>query len=59
MREQFRSEPSVEVIVDRRQRERRATTASTPLEARIRERRERHDVERQLRESFHAFVTVD
>jgi hypothetical protein len=51
MREQFRDEPDVEIIVDRREGER----ADNGTE----ERRARREVDQQLRVAFHAFVTVE
>ena len=59
MREQFRDEPCVEVIVDRRHNDRRPARTSSLQQATSAERRTRHDVEIQLRQSFHAFVTLD
>lgn len=58
MREQFRDEPTVEVFVDRRRGERRSQTRPTQGERRASDRRERREIDRALRESFHAFVTV-
>jgi hypothetical protein len=58
MREQFRDEPSVEVFVDRRRGERRAQSAPTQRDRRGSDRRERSEIDRALRESFHAFVTL-
>jgi hypothetical protein len=58
MREQFASEPEVQVIVDRRRGERRLTVTVVETERRARERRLRHDVDKELRESFHALVTL-
>ena len=60
MREQFASEPDVEVLVDRRQGgDRRAQATPVASERRGGDRRRSSDVDRQLRESFHALVTVD
>ena len=60
MREQFAAEPNVEVLVDRRQgADRRTRTTPIQSERRRGDRRRNNDVERQLRECFHALVTVD
>jgi hypothetical protein len=59
MREQFSEEPSVEVFIDRRRRQRRAAASAVQPDRRSTDRRERRDVDRELRESFHAFVTLD
>jgi hypothetical protein len=61
MREQFAGEPDVEVLVDRREGVDRRT-GSAPVEGERRQasdRRRRSDVDQQLREAFHAFVTVE
>jgi hypothetical protein len=58
MREQFRDEPEVQVLVDRRRQERRATPNPVDADRRSSDRRERREVDRELRESFHAFVTL-
>ena len=60
MREEFREEPDVLVLVDRRQgRERRATPRPVEIERRgQRDRRQRTGVDREIKESFHALVTI-
>ena len=67
MREQFRDEPDVEIFVDRRRGERLPETRSVSgqngtcaLSGQngMCERRERQEVDEQLRVAFHAFVTV-
>ena len=56
MREQFGDEPNIEVFVDRRRRQ--CDPAAAPDERPRPERRERLDVDRELRESFHVLVTL-
>jgi hypothetical protein len=46
------------VLVDRRRQERRATPNPVDADRRSSDRRERREVDRELRESFHAFVTL-
>jgi hypothetical protein len=65
MRQQFSGEPSVEVLLDRRSGgDRRcgdhSASAGAPSPDRrvCADRRQRHDVDRQLREAFHALITV-
>ena len=59
MREEFRDETGVEVFVDRRLNgERRATPRPVDVDRRSGERRRRKEIDRQLRESFHALVTI-
>jgi len=60
MRQQFRDEPSVTVLVDRRQgNERRAMPRPVDIERRgTTNRRQRIEVDRQVKESFHALVTI-
>jgi hypothetical protein len=68
MRSQFVGEPEVEVVIDRRGgRDRRVASdgvsPNAPSRARERrtapDRRQRRHVDQQLREAFHALVTVD
>jgi hypothetical protein len=60
MRQQFSEEPYVNVFVDRRQgRDRRASLHPVEVERRgLADRRQRLTVERQIKEAFHALVTV-
>ena len=60
MREQFGEEPNVTVLVDRREgRDRRATARPVEVERRgTADRRQRTAVDRQVKESFHALVTI-
>ncbi|HET7379342.1 MAG TPA: hypothetical protein VFJ24_04800 [Gaiellales bacterium] len=60
MRTQFSSEPDVEVLLDRRSGGDRRTSRSdrAPDRRTMDDRRQRRDVERQLRDAFHAVVTV-
>jgi len=59
MREEFRDEAGVEVFVDRRGNgERRAALQPVDIDRRSGERRRRKEIDRQLRESFHALVTI-
>jgi len=66
-REQFRDEPDVEIIVDRRQgdayvdrrEDETADNGSGSSGHGTEERRARREVDQQLRVAFHAFVTVE
>jgi hypothetical protein len=60
MRQQFREEPGVIVMVDRRQGgDRRATPQPVDVERRNSiERRQQPAIERELKTSFHALVTI-
>ena len=59
MREEFRDEAGVEVFVDRRSNgERRESRQPVDVDRRAGERRRRKEIDRQLRESFHALVTI-
>ena len=59
MREQFRDDPTVLVVVDRRGRDQCRPSAKPWSTGAVKERRARPDVDRELRESFHALVTLD
>ena len=59
MREQFSEEPNVEVVVDRRRKERRHGQRSEVAANRDgAERRQRPDLDRELRESFHVCIRL-
>lgn len=59
MRHQFRDEPDVLVLVDRRQgRDRRKTSQPVELERRATNRRKRPAVDQELKQAFHALVSV-
>ena len=60
MREEFRDEPDVLVLVDRRRGgERRAISRSVEVERRGQgDRRQRPSVDQQLRDTFHVLVTI-
>ena len=59
MRVQFLEDPDVLVVVDRRQgRDRRATPLPVEIERRAGDRRQRPRVDQQLKDAFHALVTV-
>ena len=59
MREEFRDETGVEVFVDRRLNgERRESRQPVDVDRRSGERRRRKEIDHQLRESFHALVTI-
>lgn len=58
MREQFEAESEVKVIVDRRHGERRRSPIVAVDIERRKNNRRRHDVDKELRESYHAFVTL-
>jgi hypothetical protein len=57
--EQFPSDSNVSVVVDRRHGDRRAGGSQVGAERRAGDRRRRVDVERELRERSHAFVTMN
>ena len=59
MRLEFREEPDVLVLVDRRKgRDRRSASRPVDVERRAGNRRQRPTVEQQLKDTFHALVTV-
>ena len=59
MRLQFGEEPDVLVVVDRRQgRDRRTTARPVDVDRRAANRRQRPCVDEQIKEAFHALVTV-
>jgi len=59
MRLSFASEPGVQVVIDRRSgRDRRTKATAVVLERRTGDRRARPFVDRQLREYFHALITI-
>ena len=60
MSAQFRDEDNVEVVVDRRSgRDRRATSRPVDIDRRAAADRRRYtEVTRQLKESFHALITI-
>ena len=59
MRLQFREEPDVLVLVDRRQgRDRRTTSRPVDVDRRTGNRRRRPAVDQEIKEAFHALVTV-
>jgi hypothetical protein len=59
MRLQFREERDVLVLVDRRQgRDRRTTSRPVDVERRAGNRRQRPAVDQQIKEAFHALVSV-
>ena len=59
MRQQFREEPGVLVLVDRRQgRDRRSTSRPVDVERRAGNRRQRPAVDQQIKQAFHALVPV-
>jgi len=58
LRERFSREADVQVLTDRRRRERRQSTGATALDRRRAERRSRPHVADDLRVKSHAFVTV-
>jgi hypothetical protein len=58
MREQFSEQPEVAVILDRRVRDRRSGGEPAHVDRRAGDRRQRPEIDTQLRTSFHAFVTL-
>jgi hypothetical protein len=56
--EQFPPDSNVSVVVDRRHGQRRSVCSPTATERRSGERRQRADVEQELRLRSHAFVTL-
>ncbi len=58
LRERFSREADVQVLTDRRRRERRQSTGATALDRRRAERRSRPQVADDLRAKSHAFVTL-
>jgi hypothetical protein len=58
LKEQFEEDTNVEVILDRRLRERRAASAHRDAERRVSDRRSRPEIDAQLQCGSHAFVTL-
>lgn len=58
LREQFTADAEVEILLDRRRRDRRTSRDGIPNERRQADRRTRSDVDPQLRERTHVFLTL-